>query len=133
MFIIAILPKFGAMLLLIKVLNLFYFVFIKLDFFFKICALVSIIFGSLSALYQVRLKRFLAYSSISNFGYIALTLSVWPGVVSYVISLQYLFIYIVLLMGLFGLLLNLKYVRNYFNVNTFEELGSLVYTRKPLA
>jgi len=58
---------------------------------------------------------------------------VWPGVVSYVISLQYLFIYIVLLMGLFGLLLNLKYVRNYFNVNTFEELGSLVYTRKPLA
>jgi len=132
-FIIAVIPKFGAMLLLIKIMHLFFAVFIKLEFFFSFCAAASILFGSISALYQVRLKRFLAYSSISNFGYILLTLSFWPGILSTVFATQYLFIYILLLIGLFGLLLNLRQYGSFANINTISELGVLSQHRQPLA
>jgi NADH-quinone oxidoreductase subunit N len=47
----------------------FSYVFI---FLFGSCAVLSLILGSLGALYQTKIKRLLAFSAIANLGYILL-------------------------------------------------------------
>jgi NADH-quinone oxidoreductase subunit N len=132
-FVIALIPKIGALLLLIKIISLFSSIFVDLELFFRYCGLSSIIFGAISAVYQVRIKRFLAYSSISNLGYILLTLSISSGPLSVIFAVQYLIIYVFVLLGLFGVLLNLRYFGVSAPLNTFYDLNILANTKKPLA
>jgi len=74
--ILLILPKFVLFLLFIK---LYFFVFKFLTgFFFQIFLLnvsLSFFFGSLGALWQTNIKKFLAYSAINNSGFILLAIS----------------------------------------------------------
>ena len=63
------LPKFVLFILFIK-LYLFVFHFISQIIFQVIClnVLFSIVFGSFGALWQNNIKRFMAYSAITNSG-----------------------------------------------------------------
>lgn len=67
----------------------------------------SLLVGSFSALYQVRLKRLLAYSAIGNMGYFLLSLSC-NSLLGFHGFLMYLVIYLSNLIGIFGLILSLR-------------------------
>jgi len=68
-------PKIIVFTLLLRWIDAAYYIFIKFDFIFSILGLLSILFGMFFANRQKRFKRFVAYSSISQLGYIILFLS----------------------------------------------------------
>jgi len=72
----AVVPKIGIIAIMIK---LFYFVFYDLIFIWQVvtllCAILSIIVGTFSTLHQYKLKRFLAFSSITHIGFILIGFS----------------------------------------------------------
>jgi NADH-quinone oxidoreductase subunit N len=83
------------------------------------CAVLSLTIGAITGLYQQKLKRLLAYSTILNMGYVLI------GLVSFSIDgLQALFFYLLIYLftnlGVFTILLAVKELRN-------NQLHSLVY------
>jgi NADH:ubiquinone oxidoreductase subunit 2 (subunit N) len=91
-----------------------------------------LIVGSLGALYQIRIKRLMAYSSIAHVGFILLSLvSSSFQVVSY--SLNYLIIYVLLSQLFFFPLLILFSFFNNTNILYINELGSFLKKNPILA
>lgn len=79
----------------------------KLSFFLPLLqflALASIAYGTIAALYEYRLKRFLAYSTISNMGFILLAFSL-HSIPGFSAGLIYFIIYLITTLALFGLLM----------------------------
>ena len=68
-----------------------------------VLALASMLVGSVLALRQSNLKRLMAYSSIANFGYLAVVLAV-PGVEALRAAGVYLVTYLVTSLGVFGVM-----------------------------
>jgi NADH-quinone oxidoreductase subunit N len=69
----AIVPKIAIFSLLIRLqINLFYENLVFTQNIFIYAALLSITIGTLGALYQIKLKRLLAYSAISHVGFLLL-------------------------------------------------------------
>jgi len=105
--ILLILPKFILFLLLIK---LYFFVFKFLNnflfqfFLFNVC--LSFFFGSLGALWQTNIKKFLAYSAINNSGFILLSfiLFTYEGLFA---AFLYLIVYLFSTFSLFFTFLNI--------------------------
>lgn len=75
--------------------------------FFLITGLASILIGSLGALYQQKVTRLLAYSTISNMGFIFLCLLSY-SFIGFHCALIYLILYLVLNLSFFGFLLSLR-------------------------
>lgn len=74
---------------------------------FLIASALSMLLGSLAAIYQTRIKRLLAYSSISHMGYMLLGFSC--GTVQGIQAvIFYLIIYIIMSVNMFSLLLGLQ-------------------------
>jgi len=102
------LPKISLIFVIFK---LYYFVFFEVFLFsqglFTLTALFSIILGSIAAIYQIKLKRMLTYSMITNTGYLLFGLSL--GDVSGIyVTLLYLISYIFIMVGLFFCFLSLR-------------------------
>lgn len=68
-----------------------------------VLALASMMIGSLLALQQTNLKRLLAYSSIANFGYLAVLLAI-PGLLAVRAAGIYLVGYLITSLGVFGVM-----------------------------
>jgi len=69
-----------------------------------ICSILSILIGSILALYQIKIKRFFAYSAIVHMGYILLSISIGSYLSIYV-SFYYLFIYLLVSLNIFTIYL----------------------------
>lgn len=104
----AIVPKVAIFSILIR---LFFYTFYDFIGFwqqiFIFTAICSMLVGSFAALYQTKIKRLLAYSSIGHIGYLLIglasgTLESFEGL------LLYLFIYIVMTIVLFTIILNVR-------------------------
>jgi len=102
------LPKISLIFIVFK---LYYCVFFDVFFFcqslFTFTALFSILLGSIAAIYQVKLKRMLTYSMITNTGYLLFGLS-FGDVSGLYITLFYLISYIFIMVGLFFCFLSLR-------------------------
>jgi NADH-quinone oxidoreductase subunit N len=102
------LPKISLIFIVFK---LYYYVFFDVFFLcqilFTITALFSILLGSIAAIYQVKLKRMLTYSMITNTGYLLLGLS-FGDVSGLYVTLFYLISYIFIMLGLFFCFLSLR-------------------------
>jgi len=83
-----------------------------------LCALLSIIIGTIGALNQTKLKRLLAYSGVSHMGFVILGFSVLSNQ-GYEVSFIYLFIYVLTMLGLFLLIKLTFFTKNYYLI----ELG----------
>ena len=124
-------PKIAVTYILCKLAGFFfsysYFIWKPL---FIIAGLVSVIIGTLMAVRQFKIKRFIAYSSITHMGYILLFMSAFTF-----ISLQYcicyLVVYIFTILALWGILLILE---NNFgkNLDSFYDWGGIFYTERYL-
>lgn len=66
--------------------------------------ILSIAYGTIAGLYEYRLKRFLAYSTIGNMGFIFLSLS-FLNIPSIIAGLLYFFIYLLTITAFLGLLM----------------------------
>jgi proton-translocating NADH-quinone oxidoreductase chain N len=70
-FFFAVVPQISIISLLLRLNIIFIYAYLKYLYIFFMClSILSIIVGTLGAIYQTKLKRIVAYSSISNMGYI---------------------------------------------------------------
>lgn len=101
----AVVPKIAILFVFYR---LFFIVFLNsitiFSFLMLICAVFSIFLGSILGLYQIKIKRFLAYSAIVHMGYILLGMSLGSNLSVYV-SFYYLFIYILISLNIFTIYL----------------------------
>lgn len=100
---IATVPKIAFLALLIKLYTFMHMpVFMLL--LLKVLSVATIIFVTIRALYEVNIKRFLAYSTVINMGFVTLPLSLMTieGVQA---SLIYFIIYLVTTAAFFSMLL----------------------------
>jgi proton-translocating NADH-quinone oxidoreductase chain N len=74
----------------------------------SIVGILSIIIGSIAAINQTKLKRFIAYSGISHTGWILLGLST-ANTIGFIASFIYLIIYIIMNIFTFSLILAFNY------------------------
>jgi len=101
----SIVPKIAVLSLLIK---LFFYTFYDLINFwqplFLYCGILSMIIGSIGALYQRKIKRLMAYSGIANVGYM---LAGFAGgsIESLTGLLFYLIVYVVMMIAFFAFVL----------------------------
>ncbi len=102
------LPKISLIFVIFK---LYYCVFFEVFLFcqglFTLTALFSIVLGSAAAIYQIKLKRMLTYSMITNTGYLLLGLS-FGDISGIYVTLFYLISYIFIMIGLFFCFLSLR-------------------------
>lgn len=89
-----------------------------------ICALLSILIGAIGALYQVTLKRLLAYSAIANMGYALLGLSS-ASIESVISVIYFFFIYLLTLSNIFMILSIVRRYPNMSHINNIVELVAL--------
>lgn len=87
--------------------NLFSYFSDQLDSIFIFCCLASILLGSLAALYQKSIKRFLTFTSINHVGF--LLLAIISGTLEGVLSFYfYLTVYCVMFILIFTIIFSLK-------------------------
>jgi NADH:ubiquinone oxidoreductase subunit 2 (subunit N) len=104
-------PKILLLFLLIKLYFYFFFFELRLNIFFYLLGIISIIIGGFNAMYQIKIKRFLAYSTIANIGFIIIGYSIF-SIEGMFASLLYLLCYIFSVMLFFILLLFYKKNKN---------------------
>lgn len=105
-------------------------IYFKFIFFF--CGFFSLLIGSLASIFQIKLKRLLAYSSISNIGYLLMVLSC-AQVEALTSSFLFFFVYIFTVAGIFSVILGLRYYHNNFKLKNIFELMGLLNFSFPLA
>nr|YP_006280851.1 NADH dehydrogenase subunit 2 [Cyanophora paradoxa]ADW79205.1 NADH dehydrogenase subunit 2 [Cyanophora paradoxa] len=105
--------KIGSIFFLIKLITIPFFpILFNLDInsnIFFITAILSLIIGSFGALYQKRLKRLAAYSTITNIGYILIGLYlIVYGLEGFQATILYIIVYITTSIAFFLILLSLR-------------------------
>lgn len=105
-------PKISLVFLLVKLYNYIFINFIEIfSDFFLICTIFSLALGFFFTLYQKKIVKFLAYSTIFNGGFFMACFS--NGTYLSLVSLLYFFIpYILLLLGVFFFLICFRRINN---------------------
>lgn len=108
----SIIPKLSLLVVLYK---LYIYILIYLNFifsyFFLIVSIISLIIGFIFSLYQKKIIKFLAYSSIFNSGFFMACFS--NGTYLSLFSLFYFFLpYIFILLGIFFIIISFRKINN---------------------
>lgn len=121
----SVVPKIAFLGLFVRLVILF---FLPFEFFFKFifffCGFLSLLIGGITGLYQIKLKRLLAYSSVSNIGYILMALSC-AHVEALSSALLFFSVYVFIVIGIFAVMLSLRYVGSSFKLKNIFELMSI--------
>jgi proton-translocating NADH-quinone oxidoreductase chain N len=108
----SIIPKIVILFVILKLyLNIFFFFNFIWHYIFIFLSLLSIIWGAIAALYQVKIKRLFTYSMINNSGFFLLGSS-FVNIESVHSVFLYLFIYLFPMLGIFVSILSLKEKNN---------------------
>lgn len=128
----AVLIKYTYFVLIIKLItNIFSSILFLIAPFIEMTALGSVIIGSLAALTQTKIKRFLAYTSISQSGYILIGLSC-NTLNGFLSSFVYLIMYCLITLAFFCVLLNIEHIQKTCNLIYFNQLHSLFIFNKEI-
>lgn len=123
--ILAALSKFVIAVAFIKI---YMYVFFSFSFYwyriFLILGLLSILFASIAALYQDKIKRLLAYSGIAHMGYVMLAASS-NSIEGFFAAYYYLLIYSFTGLGIFIILLSVRKYTNYLKIKSLSDFSSL--------
>ena len=116
--------------LLLFFIRLVFDVLFNILFFFQnifvIVSVGSILVGSFGALKQVRIKRFLAYTSISQVGFILLGITS-GNLLGLFASLMYLILYLITSCLFFGIFLNINHIILKKNIIYLSDLYGIFY------
>lgn len=130
----SVVPKIGLLGIAIKI---FYFALYEGLFYWQsvglLCSILSIGIGTLKALQQNKIKRFLAYSSIGHVGFLLLGFS--TGTILGIQGLLfYLVIYTVMMVNIWAIIISLKIKNNgYVQVKYINDLQGLSKSNPLLA
>jgi len=126
-FFFAIVPKISIVFVLYRILFIVFVKFIPFFYFLLLsCAIFSILTGSFLALYQIKIKRFFAYSAVVHMGYIVLSmcLGTWFG---FYASFYYLCIYLISCINIFIIFLVIcKY--NKTTIKNIVDIVSIIHS-----
>jgi NADH-quinone oxidoreductase subunit N len=126
--------KIGVFCFLTRlVLNVFSFYDSYFSIVFTVSGLASIIIGTFSAMYQINIKRLLAYSTIAHMGYVMLALSTVDlnGVINASI---YIIFYIIINTLIFTLLIVFqKQGENKIFIETVHDLSSIKHSNNSIS
>lgn len=126
-------PKISLIFVVFKLYYLvFYDIFAIYQILFVLVALLSISLGSIAAIYQVKIKRLLTYSMITNTGYLLFALSLGDISAIFVTSF-YLVSYIFIMIGLFFCFIALRNRSNNFLIKRINMLVNLFEINSYLA
>ncbi len=132
-FYLSTIPKVSIMFVMFK---LYYVVFSPLFVFYQnlfvFSSLLSIILGSVAAIYQIKLKRLLTYSMITNTGYLLLSFS-FGDISGIYVTVFYLISYIFIMFGLFFCFICLRNRSNNFLIKRINMLSNLIEINSLLA
>ena len=112
--------------------DIFFDVLLLFQPIFIFASIGSMAVGSLGALKQVRIKRFLAYASINQIGFVLMGISSC-SLIGLVTSLVYINLYIVMNLLFFGVFLqvehalvknNITYLSDLYGISTYSREGS---------
>ena len=118
----SLIPKISLLFVLFKILIVLFFpISLGLQSLFLFIGNLSIIIGSLGGINQIKLKRLLAYSTISHIGFVLLAFSC-STLLSFSFSFLYLFLY------LFLTLFNFAFILSFIHKND-PHLNDLHFTR----
>jgi proton-translocating NADH-quinone oxidoreductase chain N len=132
-FFFAIVPQISIVSLLLRLNNIFIYAFLKqLFWFFMVLALLSIIIGTLGAIYQIKVKRILAFSSINNMGYM-LTMILTMNVESIYGIIFYMIVYNLTSIGLWLLFVSFRDISNITPIEDITDLMLLFKSNKFLS
>lgn len=129
----SIVTKFSFLVIFIKI---YFFAFLKLAIVFNnfllFLSLISIIYGVVMSLYQVKIKRMLAYSGISHMGFMVMALSLFSieGLHAF---LLYFLIYIMLSANVFSILVSFRRVYYFSEIRNLVEFSVLLKSNYFLA
>ena len=129
----AIVPKIAIFSIFAKLfLFVFFEIFDSWQPIFVYCSASSMILGSVAAIFQKKIKRLLAFSSIGHMGYmlIGICCGTLDGIMSTII---YLMIYTLMLINIFASILALKSEDNRFRIKYLEDFGLLSKSNPLLA
>lgn len=126
-------PKISLIFIIFKLYYIvFYEVFVVYQILFVLVALLSVFLGSIAAIYQVKIKRLLTYSMITNTGYLLFALSL--GDISAIfVTAFYLVSYIFIMIGLFFCFISLRNRSNNFLIKRINMLANLFEINSYLA
>lgn len=128
----AVLIKFTFFIFFFKlILNVFNNIIFLFQTFLFIAALGSVIIGSIGALIQIKLKRFLAYTSIAQSGYIIMGLAC-NSINGFLSSLLYLYLYCIITLAFFCILLNIEHISKGHNITYFNQVYSILTYNKEI-
>lgn len=105
---LSLIPKLVLIFVFIKLYyGVFFYFFSYWNYVFTFVALLSVILGSIAALYQIKIKRLLTYSMITNSGFFIFGLSL-GSLEGIQVILLYILIYLFIMFGIFAVILTLK-------------------------
>lgn len=106
-FFLAIIPKLPMFYILYVFYTSFYVCFIFYSYILMVCGVLSIVIGTILAIYTVKIKKLLAYSSIVHMGYMLVALSLNINI-SIAVAFYYYLIYLFSTINLFSIYLLIK-------------------------
>lgn len=130
---LSIIPKLAFLVLFIRFyIDVFFSLYFYWYNFIILLCFISLVIGSFTAFYQIKLKRLLIYSAIVNNSFFLLSFSggTFLNLQSFIL---YLYFYIILIFGLFTLLLSLRRLNNFFLIKKIYELKYLFFINPILA
>jgi NADH-quinone oxidoreductase subunit N len=92
----------------------------------------SVVFASIAALYQDKIKRLLAYSGIAHMGYVLLAASS-NSVEGFFAAYYYLLVYSVTGLGIFIILLSVRKYTSYLKIKNLSDFSSMFRNNPSLA
>ena len=121
----AIVPKVAILSLVTRLFSyVFYSFFLPWQEILVVCSCLSMIIGTFGAIWQKKLKRLLAYSSIGHVGYISIGISV-GSIEGIYAAFLYVVIYIVMTIATFSILLSLRKQKNLNKIKYLNDLAGL--------
>lgn len=128
----AVIPKMTILFLLLRFLVIFPLEYIYYqNFLLTFCAILSLLIGTFGAIWQISLKRLLAYSSISHVGFLLTGLTIGT-VGSWISVFFYILIYMILSITLFSLILSIRKYTNYLKLKKINEVKILFNSNNTL-
>ena len=120
----SLIPKLSLIFLFIRLITIHLNYIGDWYFFLISCGILSILIGTFGALYQIKIKRLIAYSAISHMGFIIIGLSNFT-LFNFISVFFYALVYIILNFVFFSILITLRKY-NYIELKNINDLSVLI-------
>jgi proton-translocating NADH-quinone oxidoreductase chain N len=129
----AIVPKIAILGLVVRLFSyVFYGLLLPWQEILILCSILSMIIGTLGALWQNKIKRLLAYSGIGHIGYMLIGIST-GSIEGIYATFFYVIIYIIMTVATFTILLSIRKQGNLSKLKYINDLSGLFISNPQLA